>query len=641
VPALTADHLTKSFGTTQVLHDISLAIERGEKVGLVGPNGSGKSTLARILAGLDEPDTGVVARRRDVDFMYLPQEPQLDLAHTVYQEVEGALAPLRDATRRYESISEALAEGAGDVSALVLEQTRLAAEIERLGGWDPRHRILTVLGHLGINRPNQSVTELSGGERRRVALARVLVASPGMAILDEPTNHLDAATVEWLETWLREEFTGALLLITHDRYFLDRVVTRILETDRGVVYSYEGNYSTYLLKKAERLEHEARTEARRLNLLRREQEWLARGPKARTTKQKARIQRAEDLAQTVSDARRSESQVTLQAASVRTGKRILELRDVSKRYGDRTLVSHLDLILTPGERMGVVGRNGAGKTTLLRMMLGEEPPSEGEVVVGQNTRVAYFDQGRSGLDDAKSIYENLYTGSDKVRVGEQYIDLRAYLDNFLFDPYKQRQPVGSLSGGERARVALARMLRGDANLLVFDEPTNDLDLATLAVLEEMIGEWPGCAIIVTHDRYFLNRVATSILAFESNGRVLHYPGDWDDYQKQRKDAERAEEEARATRPSEDFARRPTKPILAIKPLTFAEQKELDGLPEAIDTLEQEIRDGDARLGDPMFYAQRADEVGAWMEALDARRAKLDVMMARWEELEKRRDVKKS
>ncbi len=646
MPALTADHLSKKFGAFDVLRDVSFALQRGEKVALVGVNGSGKSTLGRILAGLDEADEGTVARRRDLDFVYLAQEPVLDPARTAYDEVESALGRWREATARYESIAQRIADGE-TADALLDEQTRAAAEIERLGGWDMRHRILTVLGHLGVRDPSQPIGEMSGGEKRRVALARVLVARPGCAILDEPTNHLDADTIEWLERHLREDFPGALLLITHDRYLLDRVVTRIVEIDRGVATSYDGNYGDWITQKAERLEIEARTESRRMNLLRREREWLARGPAARTTKQKARINRAGDLADTVARDKRYDRDVNLLSQGVKVGRREVELRGVSKRYGERTLFENLDLILQPGERIGIVGPNGAGKTTLVRILLGEEQPDAGEVVRGVNSRAVYFDQSRAVLDDELSIVRNVAREGDKVFAAGRWMDVRSYLENFLFEPSRLSQPVGALSGGERARVALAKVLLEEASLLVLDEPTNDLDLATLSSLEEMLCEWPGSAVIVSHDRWFLNRVATGILAFEPNGRVVYQPGDWDTWRavreanQQREQEERRAKEAAAqqSRAAEAAKAKPAQGAApAVKPLTLGEQKELDGIPDAIDVAEKSLAALDAKVNDPSLYTADKDTVAAALAAAETQRKKLDALLARWEELERRREA---
>jgi ATP-binding cassette subfamily F protein uup len=488
---------------------------------------------------------------------------------------------------------------------------------------------------------------MSGGERRRVALARILVARPGLAVLDEPTNHLDADTAEWLEQHLRLEFPGALVLITHDRYFLDRVVTRVLELDRGRVTGFEGNYERYLEIKAERMAHEARVEANRMNILRRERDWLSRGPAARTTKQKARILRAEALEETVREDRRYVAAAAFELAGVRSGKRILELRSVGKRIGERVLFQGLDLHVGPGERLGVIGPNGAGKTTLLRLVLGQDVPSEGEVVLGTNTRIAYFDQQRAGLEDDKTVLENVTQGSDKIRLGDEYVTIQSYMERFLFDGAKQRQAVGSLSGGERARVALAKMLRGGANLVLLDEPTNDLDIETLSSLEELLTSFDGSAIVVTHDRYFLNRTATSILSFEDGGRVVRYAGDYDDYRSQRAAmTARRDEQARAAREEQvrraareepqrsgDGAGGASTSARKRSALTMAEARELEGLPARIDAAERAVAALADALNDPALYATRAGEVAGIQSRLTQGQAELDALMARWEALE--------
>jgi ATP-binding cassette subfamily F protein uup len=637
VPVLTANHLSKSFAHRTVLDDVSLAIEPGERCGLIGANGSGKSTLGKILAGVDEPDGGTLARRRDVTFAYLAQEPELDPALTAFAEVERGLARWREATRRYEAVGERLGRGDGDHDALLAEQSALATEIEQLGGWEQGHRVRAMLEHLGITRPEQPIGQMSGGERRRVALAQLLVSQPGFAVLDEPTNHLDADTAAWLEHHLVHEFKGALVLITHDRYFLDRVVTRVFELDRGQVSSFEGNYARYLELKSERLEHEARVEANRMNILRREREWLSRGPAARTTKQKARIQRAEALEETVKGARRGTELASFELAGVQSGKRILEARGIARALGGRTLFRGFDFVLEPGERVGIIGRNGAGKTTLLRTLLGMDAPDAGEVVFGPKTTVMYFDQQRAGLEDDKSVLENVREGSDKVRLGDDYVNIYSYLERFLFDSAKQRQAAGSLSGGERARLALAKMLRGGANLVVLDEPTNDLDLVTLATLEEILTAFDGAALVVTHDRYFLDRIATSILAFEDDGRIVRYAGNYEDYRIQRAylDAERAAaDRAASTRPARDAS--PEPPARSAKKksgLTMAEEMELAGLPDRIDAAERALTALEAELNDPALYATRAGEVSALQARAEAARAEVEALMARWEALE--------
>lgn len=627
-PILVAQGLSKAYGPRVVLGDISLSIHENERVGLVGLNGSGKSTLTRLLAGIELPDTGTVARRRDAPVLYLDQSPVFPGDPTARQAVSEGLGAWHEANRRYEEASEALGCGEGDLDALLHQQAEAAADVERLGGWERGHQVEALLGHLGIARPDDPVATMSGGEQRRVALARILIARPALAILDEPTNHLDVETIDWLERYLQDEFPGALLLITHDRYLLDRVATRTLELDQGKVFSYDGGYEDYLEAKAERLAMEARTEANRQNFLRREIEWLRRQPKARTTKQKARIERAE--AAIAIQGPRAERAATFQIEESRSGKTILELHNLSLQVGERPLVRGLTLALTAGERVGIVGRNGTGKTTLLRAISGQLAPSAGELVLGKNTRLAYFDQARSGLEDDKSIFDNVVADQPRIEIGGVTLTPHAYLERFLFDSHKQRQKVGALSGGERARVALARMLRQGANLVLLDEPTNDLDVATLGALEEMLVEFGGTALVVTHDRYFLDRVATAILAFEGDGVVIRYAGNHESYRQQRAAAEaqrsaQAAEVKAAQKKTERVVQRTVR-------LTHSEERELEQIMGRIEEAEARVAQLEASLSSPDLYAGGGD-VKSLLADLDQARQQAATLMARWEELE--------
>jgi len=659
VPVVTAQDLHKSYGARAILDGVTVTIRTGEHVGLVGVNGSGKSTLARVLAGLEPPDSGAVTRRRGAELAYLAQDPELDPVATAREIVLAGLTAWHAARARHEEASQALARGEGDHDALLAAQAEAAAEVERLGGWDLSHRVDSILGHVGVTRPDAPISELSGGDRRRVALARILIAQPAFAVLDEPSNHLDAETVEWLERYLVEEYKGAFLLITHDRYLLDRVVERTLELDKGKLFSYDGGYEEYLEQKAERLAQESRTEANRQNFLRRELEWLRRQPKARTGKQKARIQRAEHAK--AAPPPKIEHRTDLQVVTTRTGKSILEMKQLGVRAGDRWLVRSLDLVLTKGERVGVVGRNGTGKTTLLRAILHDLPSpaeavatdaadapalTEGEVVIGRNTTIAYFDQHRSGLDPAASILENVAGDYARIQIGDQSLEPRSYLERFLFDSHAIRQPVGSLSGGERARVALAKMLSRPANVFLLDEPTNDLDVATLAALEDMLVELDGSAVVVTHDRWFLNRVATTILAFEGDGRVVRYAGNYDAYRAQKA---HAEAEARAAAATAAAARATAaEPLPAArpaprdapkaKPLSYAERTELDGILPRIEEAEQRVEKLEKTLADPAVYATRGAEVSKLLATLETAKQEVARLTARWEELETKREA---
>jgi len=646
MPAITAQHLRKAFGPQVVLDDASLTLSRGEKVGLIGANGAGKSTLAKILAGVETSDGGSVSVRRGLAVRYLAQEPELDPARSARQVVEDALTAWREATTRHADVTARLSSaGAAEHDALVREQAELGDTIVRLGGWERGHEALGFLEQLGVTEVDRPCADRSGGERRRIALAQLLVASPDVAILDEPTNHLDADTAEWLQQLLADDFPGALLLVTHDRYFLDAVVSRIVEVERGRLTSYPGGYGDYLRKKAELMLHEERVEQNRQNILRREREWLSRGPQARTTKQKARIQRAAALeAQGSATAGRPGEASLVTAAASREGKTVLELHGVavSPQPGVPALNAPFDLVVSSGDRIGIVGPNGAGKTTLLRAILGEPLVSAGRIVLGKNTRVAYLDQARAGLDDDKSVFDDVRGegGANVVHLGvrgRETMELRSYLELFLFDGPKQRQKVGSLSGGERARVALAKVLRQGANLLVFDEPTNDLDLPTLGALEDLLVEFEGSVLVVTHDRAFLDGVATAILAFERDpaggpAKVTRYAGGYQDYLAQRVRAAPRAAGGKGAAPA------PAREVVAATPrvrtgLTYAERLELEGIVDRIDAAEREVAEIEARLADPTLYAQRGREVAPLQAKLAAAKTEASALVARWESLE--------
>jgi ATP-binding cassette subfamily F protein uup len=649
MPALTAQHLRKSFGVHVVLDDASITIARGERVGLIGANGTGKSTLAKILAGVEAPDAGTVGVRRGLSVRYLAQEPELEPDRSARQVVEDALVAWRQATTRHAEVTARLADPSTspkEHDVLVREQADLDEAIVRLGGWDRGHEAMGFLERLGVRDVDRPCGPRSGGERRRIALAQLLVASPDVAILDEPTNHLDADTAAWLESYLVEDFAGAVLLVTHDRYFLDAACQRIVEMDRGKLAAYAGNYGAYLEKKAELMAHEERVEQNRQNMLRREREWLSRGAKARTTKQKARIDRALALeAQGPATAGRPGEVSLVTAAAAREGKTILELQGVSVAAGPElpALVRPFDLILSSGDRIGIVGPNGVGKTTLLRAILGEPLTVAGEIVRGKNTRIAYLDQARAGLEDGKSVFDDVRGegGANVVHLGvrgRETMELRSYLELFLFDGAKQRQKVGSLSGGERARVALAKVLRQGANLLVFDEPTNDLDLPTLSALEELLEGFEGSVIVVTHDRAFLDHVATAILAFEADAgggpaTVTRYAGGYQDYLAQR--GERRASEADKPSPAPEVRAAPPKPK-GKGGLTYAERLELDGIMDRIEASEKEVADIESQLADPTLYAQRGHEVAGLQTRLAEAKTRAAALVERWESLEAKR-----
>jgi ATP-binding cassette subfamily F protein uup len=645
---VSARALSKAYGARSLFEGISLTVEPGDRVGLLGMNGAGKSTLLRVMAGLEPADAGVVDRQRDTSILYLSQEPELPADKTPRAIVAAGLKEWHAATERYEAISRQI-EREGTGAALLTEQAHLAEAIERLGGWERGHVVGDMLAKLGVREPDREVATMSGGERRRVALAALLVAQPALAILDEPTNHLDADTIEWLEEYLASQFPGAVLLVTHDRYVLDAIATRIVELENGALTEYEGNYGDYLEQRETRMAHADRAESNRLNLVRRERAWLMRGARARSTKQKARIQRAEAVI--AIEGPREQQRVQLDAVAAGMGKTILELRDVSLDLGGRTLVKPMTLHMVSGDRIGIIGPNGAGKTSLLKLVSGELEPTRGLVVRGTQTRVAYFDQARAQLDDDMTIYENVadvsrHAGANvnaggMVKLGDRTVDVRTYLEQFLFEPAKQRQKVGSLSGGERARVSLAKIMKMGANLLLLDEPTNDLDVATLGALEEMLSSWSGCALVVSHDRYFLNRVATSILAFEDGGAIVRYPGNYDTYRSLKAEAEasRSEKGDRSVKGKAGGAA----PVPAKLPekaekksrLTYSERLELEGIMARITAAEEKAAALATELHDPALYASRPEAARDLQARLTAAEAAVQALTQRWEDLEAR------
>jgi len=635
LPIVTAHGISKAFGTRVLLRSADLTVRAGERLGVVGRNGAGKSTLGRMLAGIEAPDQGQVTRRRNCRILILEQVPHLEPDLTAEQTVAGGLLAWTEAVTRHRVASDALAANHDDVTALIEAQSQAAEDVERLGGWDQRHRVLTLLGLLGVRHVDKPVSQLSGGEQRRVALARLLIARPDLAILDEPTNHLDADTIEWLEQFLLEEYAGALLLITHDRYLLDRVAQRTVEITDGELYVFEGGYERYLEQKAEREEHVARTEQNRQNFLRRELEWLRRQPKARSTKQSARVDRAQSARSIAKPRQEKTAQLSVEVS--RAGKTVLDLRGLSVGIAGRTLCKPFDWSLVAGERVGILGPNGAGKTTFLRTLLGTHAALAGEVTLGKNTKISYLDQQRSSLDDSSTVFENIIGDQSRIVFGGQPIEPFSYLERFGFTRGQYQQPVGSLSGGERARVALARLLRQSANLLVLDEPTNDLDVPTLGALESMLIDCGATVLIVTHDRWLLDRVATSLLVWSpSESKVTLHAGNFTTYR-------RLQAEIRAPSGAAPLER--TKPRESERPdasravktkskgLSFSETKELAGLLDAIETAELTVQSINARLSDSATYAQGGKEVADLQNALETAKLEAERLIARWEELE--------
>jgi ATP-binding cassette subfamily F protein uup len=637
VPILDARDLDKSYADTAILDGVSLTLRRGERVGLVGNNGCGKSTLGRILAGVDSPDGGEVARRRGATVDYLAQEPRLPAGQTIRQVVASSLTEWNRAKNHWDDITAALAKPGADHDSLVDEQATAADELTRLGGWERLHEAEAVIGHLGLDDSDRLVDSLSGGERRRVGLARLLVGAPDLAILDEPTNHLDIATIEWLEDHLRNRFAGALLLITHDRYVLDRVSNRTLELEAGQLTSYDGGYAAYLAGRTERHAHAERVERNRQNFLRRELEWLRRQPKARGTKQKARIGRADQALAQRAPGRDETADLRLE--SERQGKTVLELANLRLERDGRLLIDGLNLALAPGQRVGVVGPNGSGKTSLLLCLLSELEPSGGTMTLGKNTRIGYLDQARSDLDDSASLRECIAGDRGAIEFAGQTLQVESYLDRFLFDRSAQRLRVGELSGGERARVCLAKLLSQRTNLLLLDEPTNDLDVATLGALEAMLCDYGGSAFIVSHDRWFLDRVATSILAFERDGRVVLHAGGYSDYAQRVANTTDATDSTagNGNAPRAKAGKRAKSKSERARKLTWAEKIELEGLIEQVDEAEERVAALEQKLADPSTYKQADADIGGLQREIEAAHAQVATLTARWEELEALRE----
>ncbi len=517
-----------------VLKDIWLAFLPGAKIGVLGANGAGKSTLLKIMAGLDRDFSGEAFAAEGVSVGYLPQEPALDPAKTVLGNIEEGVAATRALLAEYERMTERLGEDLSpdEMEAVLDKQSALQDRIDAASAWDLDSRVELAMDALRVPPADADVARLSGGERRRVALCRLLLKSPDLLLLDEPTNHLDAESVAWLERFL-QDYKGTVVAVTHDRYFLDNVAGWILELDRGQGIPWQGNYSSWLEQKEQRLEHEEKQEARRQRTLERELEWIRMSPRARQAKGKARLNAYEELLSQDSAQRIERGEIYI-AAGPRLGDIVVEAEGLRKGYGDNLLIDGLGFKLPRGGIVGIIGPNGAGKTTLFRMIAGQETPDAGTLRVGETVRVGYVDQSRDSLDPARTVWDEISGGQDEIVIGKRAVPSRAYASWFNFKGRDQQRPVGTLSGGERNRVHLARLLRGGCNLLMLDEPTNDLDVDTLRSLEDALVEFAGCAVVVSHDRWFLDRIATHILAFEGDSQVEWFQGNYQDYEADRR-----------------------------------------------------------------------------------------------------------
>ena len=528
--------MTKSFPGAQkpVLNNINLQFYFGAKIGNVGPNGAGKSTLMKIMAGIDTDYTGEAWPGENITVGYLAQEPELDSSKTVLENVKDGARETADKLDRFNEISMLMADPPedADFDALMTEMGELQEQIDAVDGWTLDNQLEIAMEALRCPPGDWSVDKLSGGEKRRIALTRLLIQKPSILLLDEPTNHLDAESVEWLENHLKD-YPGAVLMITHDRYFLDNVVGWILELDRGKYFPYEGNYSTYLEKKAKRLEQEEREESGRQKAIREELEWIRQGPKGRQTKSKARIAKFDQLVAAQENRTPGKAQIVIQVPE-RLGGKVIEAKNISKAYGDKLLFENLSFMLPPGGIVGVIGPNGAGKSTLFKIITGQEQPDSGTIEIGSTVRLGYVDQSRDHLDPSKNVWEEISDGLDYMKVNGHDTSTRAYVGAFNFKGQDQQKNVGKLSGGERNRVHMAKMLKTGGNVLLLDEPTNDLDVETLGALEEAIENFAGCAVVISHDRFFLDRLATHILAFEGNSHVEWFEGNFEAYEEDKR-----------------------------------------------------------------------------------------------------------
>ena len=616
---LNAQDLYVRYNEQVVLDHASLAIHEGDRVGLVGRNGSGKSTFLRILAGQLEPDTGTVARRRGLVVGYLPQEFALDPQLTVLENIRTGAAHVLDLIAEFESIP-------GHTG----RHDELEERIRVLDGWTLDRRIGVAMSKLSCPPGELAITNLSGGEKRRVALCRAVVSQPDLLILDEPTNHLDAESIEWLAGYL-DSYRGAFLVVTHDRYFLDRVCNQITELTSGDFVSYEGGYTDYLVQRAERLAAAEVAEHKRQMFLKRELEWVRRAPEARRTKAKSRLDSYFDVAgQDAPDLDRDVDLVIPPAPQL--GNRVVELINVGMTLDDRRLFSGFNFKFEQGQRIGITGRNGLGKTTLLRIVLGQLQPTAGEVRIGQLTRFNYVDQGRLQLDDNATVLEAINDGSEYVMFDGNKVPVRGYLKRFLFTEDRIVTQVRYLSGGERSRLLLARILKNGGNFLILDEPTNDLDLSTLRIVEEGLLAFGGVVLVVSHDRYFLNRICTGILAFEGEGQVSYSVGDYDYYWEKRQRLLAADpgpaawQEKPKAPPQRQTGEKPRK-------LTFKEARELEGMEAAIMACEARLAEIEAMFSDPDFNRKYGAQGQALHEEVEAERRRHETLFARWEELE--------
>lgn len=626
---LSLEAVSKQYTERTLLDHVQFAISAGERIGVVGVNGSGKSTLLRMIAGVEEPDQGRISRSRDLRVAYLSQNPPLNPQLTVIEQifqsdlaVTGSHDQAMRLLREYELVSVALSQDPNN-QKLQDQLSNLFGQMDSAGAWELEHNVRTVLSRLELSDlTHRKVSELSGGQRKRVAMAAALLSPSDLLILDEPTNHIDVTTVTWLETYLARS-SSALVLVTHDRYFLERVVGSIVEVDRGKLYTYPGNYSTFLEQKEARAIQQANDEARRQTILKKELVWLRRGAQARTTKQQARIDRINAMQAHTPEADRPELQIS--SLSRRLGKRVIEIKEIGKQFPNQPIINKLTLTIDPLDRLGIVGPNGSGKSTLLNMITGRMQPDSGEIVVGETVHIAYYDQESAGLDPEQRVIDYIKEGAERVQTTDgSSITASQMLERFLFEPNMQYSLIGKLSGGERRRLYLLRVLMSAPNVLILDEPTNDLDIQTLAVLEDYLDDFAGAVITVSHDRYFLDRVADRLIAFEGDGNVIEYPGSYSYYAEQL--AQRVVEAPAPQRPQ-------TKTTAPATPktrrLSFKEQREYLQLDQKIADLEAKQAKINQQIIDQGSDFQKLTQLTSELEQVSH---ELETAFERWAEL---------
>jgi ATP-binding cassette subfamily F protein uup len=628
--------LKKDFGIKEILKDASFSIDEGDKVGLIGINGSGKSTLLKIIAGLESSDGGDIWVNSGAKIVYLPQQPNLDENHTVLEQVFVDSGEQMALVREYEEISHRLTRGQGNSEKLMAQLSSVAQKIDQAGAWEVENNAKIVLSQLGIQDFNAKIGNLSGGYRKRIAIASALFSEPDVLLMDEPTNHLDAMSIEWLQSYLNR-YRGALLLITHDRYFLDRVTNRIIEIDRGDIFTYSGNYAYYLQKKAEAEDSSASSQRKHAGVLRRELEWLKRGPKARSTKQKARIDRIRDMQ--AQEYKQAQGKVEITTAGRRIGKKVIELTKICKSYGDRILIKDFTYIFNPEDRIGIIGSNGAGKSTLMNIITGQVSPDSGTVEIGSTIHIGYFDQHSDDvtLNENQRVIEYLKNIAELVKtVDGSVITASQMLERFLFPSDRQYAPIHKLSGGEKRRLFLLRVLMSAPNVLILDEPTNDLDVQTLAVLEEYLEDFNGCVIVVSHDRYFLDRTVDTIFAFESDGNLRQYPGNYSVYLDLKKTEEDREATVKAKKSPEPKNPQSENPKPKNNKLSFKEKREYEALELQIPQLEAEKEE----IEQIISYNTPTDfiELNQLAEKLAQISQAIDTATERWLELAERTNL---